>query len=77
MEFYAIKEIQAYEYVSFTQFKPVNELNFCCEKFNRYVSSMDVWDRTIGKLCVVNNNSLVPIDFCPFCGEGIKYIMMD
>ena len=77
MEVYSIKELQAYEYVTFTEFKSANDLNYCCKKFKNYVATMDVWDRKIGKLCVINNDSFVPIDFCPFCGEEIKYIVLE
>ena len=66
MEVYSIKEIQAYEFVSFTQFKAISDLDFCCEKFNKYVTNMDVWDRKIGKLNVASAGNRTRI----YCLEG-------
>ena len=77
MEVYVRKEIQAFEYVSFTEFKSENELEFCCEKLKKYVSNVKAWSGKIGKFCIVENDVLVPIDYCPFCGEKTEYVFVE
>jgi hypothetical protein len=74
MEVYVQKEIQAFEYVTFTEFKNEDELYFCCEKLKKYVSIVNAWSSKIGKFCIVEKDVLSPIDYCPFCGEKIEYI---
>jgi len=77
MKVYVQKEIQAFEYVSFTEFKNEEELDFCCEKLKKYVSIVKAWSDKIGKFCIVEKDILTPIDYCPFCGEKIEYISME
>ena len=77
MKVYVRKEIQAFEYVSFTEFKNENELDFCCEKLKKYVSIVKSWSGKIGKFCIVEKDTLTPIDYCPFCGEKIEYISVE
>ncbi|MGY5149691.1 MAG: hypothetical protein ACW9W3_06480 [Candidatus Nitrosopumilus sp. bin_68KS] len=77
MQVYVHKEIHAFEYVSFTEFKNENELDFCCEKLKKYVSSVNAWGGKIGKFCIVEKDVLTPIDHCPFCGEKIEYIFVE
>ena len=77
MKVYFRKEIQAFEYVSFTELKIERESDFCCEKFERYVSSVKSWNGKIGKFCIVEKESFVPIDYCQFCGEKIEYILVE
>lgn len=74
MEVYIQKEIQAFEYVSFTELKLEGKSNFCCEKLEKYVSVVKAWSSKIGKFCIVEKDILTPIDYCPFCGEKIEYI---
>ncbi|MCV0367250.1 MAG: hypothetical protein K5798_08335 [Nitrosopumilus sp.] len=71
------KEVQAFEYVSFTEFKNEDELDFCCEKLKKYVSVVKAWSSKIGKFCIVEKDILTPIDYCPFCGAKIEYISME
>ena len=77
MQVFVRKEVQAYEYVSFTEFKSENELDFCCEKLKRYVSNVKAWSGKIGKFCIVENGVLAPINYCPFCGEKIEYVSVE
>ena len=77
MEVYVRKEIQAFEYVTFTEFKNERELDFCCEKLTKYVSNVKAWSSKMGKFCIVEKDVLTPIDFCPFCGEKIEYISVE
>jgi len=76
MEVYVRKEVQAFEYVSFTEFKNEGRLDFCCEKLKKYVSSIKACSK-IGKFCIVEKDILTPIDYCPFCGEKIEYISVE
>jgi len=71
------KEIHAFEYVSFTELKIAHEDEFCCEKLAKYTSSVKSWNGKIGKFCIVEKENFVPIDYCPFCGEKIKYISVE
>ena len=77
MEVYVRKEIQAFEYVSFTEFKNEDKLDFCCEKLKKYVSVVKAWSGKIGKFCIVEKDVLTPIEYCPFCGEKIEYISVE
>lgn len=77
MKVFFHKEIQAFEYVSFTELKIEKESEFCCEKFQNYVSSVKSWNGKIGKFSLVENNKFVPIDYCPFCGEKIEYVSVE
>lgn len=77
MKVFFHKEIQAFEYVSFTELKIENESEFCCEKLQMYVSSVKSWNGKIGKFSLVEKNSFVPIDYCPFCGQKIEYICVE
>ena len=77
MQIYFRKEIQAFEYVSFTELKLADKSTFCCEKLENYITSIKAWSNKIGKLCIVEKNILTPIDFCPFCGEEIEYISVE
>ena len=69
MNIYVQKEIQTFEYVSFTELKIQNESDFCCDKFQKYVSSVKSWNGKIGKYSIVERDNFVSIDYCPFCGE--------
>lgn len=73
MEVYFRKEIQAFEYVSFTELKLEDQSSFCCNKLMKYFDTVKSCSK-IGKFCIVEKNVLTPIDYCPFCGEKIKYI---
>ncbi|AJW70306.1 hypothetical protein [Nitrosopumilus adriaticus] len=74
MQVYVRKDVQAFEYVSFTEFKNEEELDFCCEKLEKYVSVVKSWSSKIGKFCIVEKDTLTPIDYCPFCGKKIDYV---
>lgn len=74
---YVQKELQAHEYVTFTEFKNEDELDFCCEKLKKYVLIAKAWSEKIGKFCIVEKDFLTPIDYCPFCGEEIEYIPVE
>ena len=77
MDIYFRKEIQAFEYVTFTELKIEDKSGFCCKKLEKYVSSVKSWNSKIGKFCIVEKESFVPIDYCPFCGEKIEYISVE
>lgn len=77
MQVYVRKEVQAFEYVSFTEFKSEADMDFCCQKLAKYVSAVKSWSGKIGKFCIVENDVLVPIDYCPFCGERIEYLHVE
>ncbi|MCA9811775.1 MAG: hypothetical protein KC483_02815 [Nitrosarchaeum sp.] len=77
MNAYFRKEIQAFEYVSFTELKIEKESEFCCEKLEKYVSSVKSWNGKIGKFCIVEKEMYVPIDYCPFCGKKIQYVLVE
>ena len=71
------KEIQAFEYVSFSELKLNSKSDFCCKKFEKYVSSVKSWNGKIGKYSIVEKENFVPIDFCPFCGKKMEYISVE
>ena len=77
MKVYFRKEVQAYEYVTFSELKIANESNFCCKKLERYASTVKSWSSKLGKFCIVEKDQLVPIDYCPFCGQKIEYIQVE
>ena len=77
MEVYVRKEVHAFEYISFTEFKNEDEMDFCCKKLRKYVSSVKVWSEKIGKFCIVEKDILTPIDYCPFCGKKIEYVFVE
>ena len=68
------KEVQAFEYVSFAEFKIETRQDFCCDKLKRYTATVKSWSSKIGKFSIVEKDTLIPIDYCPFCGEKIEYI---
>jgi len=70
MKTYVHKDVQAFEYVSFTEFKNKDEIEFCCKKLKKYVSSVKAWSGKIGKFCIVEKDVLTPIDYYPFWGEN-------
>ena len=50
----------------------------CCDKFREYSKKFPSWDYGKGKFTTVDEitydgHSQTPIDFCPFCGEKMKY----
>lgn len=50
----------------------------CCDKFREYSKKFPSWDYGRGKFTIVyeityDGHSQIPIDFCPFCGEKMKY----
>lgn len=57
--------------------KNENELDFCCEKLKKYVSSVNAWSGKIGTFCIVEKDMLITIDYCPFCSEKIEYISVE
>jgi hypothetical protein len=77
MKVYFRKEVQAFEYVSFTELKVEGEFDFCCEKLKTYVSVVKAWSGKIGKFCIVEKDVLTSIDYCPFCGEKIEYTCVE
>jgi len=77
MNVYFTKEVQAFEYVSFSELKIEESSEFCCKKLERYVSMVKSWSSKIGKFCIVENDHLVPIDYCPFCGQKIEYVFVE
>lgn len=77
MKVFFYKEIQAYEYVTFSELKVDGGTKFCCDKLRNYVSMVKAWDSKSGKLCLVENDTLIPIEYCPFCGEQIEYILVE
>lgn len=51
---------------------------YCCDKFKEYSKKFPSWSYEKGRFTIVDEityggNSQTPIDFCPFCGEKIKY----
>ena len=77
MEVYVRREVQAFEYVSFTEFKTESRQEFCCEKLKKYTATVKSWSNKIGKFSIVEKSILIPIEYCPFCGEKIEYIEVE
>lgn len=51
---------------------------FCCDKFKDYTKKFPSWNYKKGRFTIVDEityggHSQIPIDYCPFCGEKIKY----
>ena len=74
MEVFVRKEVHAFEHVPFTEFKTEIDLPFCCDKLKKYTAVVKFWSTKIGKFSIVEKDSLIPIDYCPFCGEKIEYV---
>ena len=77
MDVYYRKEIHAFEYVSFSELKIEDQSSFCCTQFENYSKTVNAWSEKVGNFCIVEKNSLVPIAFCPFCGQKINYILVE
>ena len=50
----------------------------CCDKFREYSKTFPSWSYEKGRFTIVDKitydgHSQIPIDYCPFCGEKIKY----
>ncbi len=51
---------------------------YCCDKFKEYSKRFPSWSYEKGRFTIVDEityegHSQTQIDFCPFCGEKIKY----
>ena len=51
---------------------------FCCEVFNKFCKKFPSWNYQLGRFTIVDqityeSNTQIPINYCPFCGEKIKY----
>lgn len=51
---------------------------FCCDRFKEYTKKFPSWNYETGRFTIVDGityegNSTTVIDYCPFCGEKIKY----
>lgn len=54
------------------------EVVFCCERFKEFSKKFPTWSYEKGKFTIVDEityegQSQTIIEFCPFCGERIKY----
>lgn len=54
------------------------DVALCCDKFKEYSKRFPSWSYEKGRFTVVNEityegHSQIQIDYCPFCGEKIKY----
>lgn len=50
----------------------------CCDKFREYSKKFPSWSYEKGRFTIVDEitydgHTQIAIDFCPFCGEKIKY----
>lgn len=51
---------------------------FCCERFSEYCKKFPSWSYEKGRFTIVDSityegSSQTGIDYCPFCGERIRY----
>lgn len=51
---------------------------FCCDRFSGYCKKFPSWSYEKGRFTIVDSityegSSQTEIDYCPFCGERIKY----
>jgi hypothetical protein len=51
---------------------------YCCDKLKEYCKKFPSWNYEQGRFTIIDEitydgNSQTPIDYCPFCGEKIKY----
>ena len=63
---------------TYTNHVLLTETKFCCKKFKEHCKKFTGWNYDHGKFSIVEQityekNSVVLIDFCPFCGEEIQY----
>ena len=63
---------------SYTDYVLSHNTGYCCDKFKEYSKKFPSWSYEKGRFTIVDEityggNSQTPIDFCPFCGEKIKY----
>lgn len=54
------------------------DIIFCCDNFKTYSKKFPSWSYEKGRFTIVDKitydgHSQISIDFCPFCGEKIKY----
>ena len=63
---------------SYTDHVLNKDVILCCDKFKEYSKKFPSWSYEKGRFTIVDEityegNSQTPIDFCPFCGEKMKY----
>lgn len=50
----------------------------CCDRFKEYTKKFPSWNYKTGRFTIVDEityegHSQISVDYCPFCGEKIKY----
>ena len=66
------------EGATYTNHTLLRETEFCCDKFKEYCKKFPGWSHEQGKFSIVKEityegHLVIPIDFCPFCGQKIEY----
>lgn len=56
----------------------VKDTLYCCDIFKEFCRRFPSWSYEKGKFTIVDeinydSNTQTPINYCPFCGEKIKY----
>ncbi|MEM2161037.1 MAG: hypothetical protein QXN55_08800 [Candidatus Nitrosotenuis sp.] len=63
---------------SYTDHTLSKDTQYCCDAFKSFCKKFPSWSYQAGKFTIVDtisydNTTQIPISYCPFCGEKIKY----
>lgn len=56
----------------------IKDTAYCCDAFKEFCKKFPSWNYQLGRFTIVDqitydSNTQTPINYCPFCGEKIKY----
>ena len=51
---------------------------YCCDQFKEFCKKFPSWNYELGRFTIIDSisydsNTQVQINYCPFCGQKIKY----
>jgi hypothetical protein len=63
---------------SYTDHTLLKTTEYCCEQFQNHNKKFPSWNYSTGKFTIIDSisydsSTLVPINYCPFCGQKIRY----
>lgn len=63
---------------SYTDHTLLKDTKYCCESFQNYNKKFPSWSYQSGRFTIIDSitydsNTQTQINYCPFCGQKIKY----
>lgn len=63
---------------SYSDYSLLKDVEYCCDAFREFCKKFPSWSYEKGRFTIVNQitydeNTQTEINYCPFCGEKIKY----